>query len=83
MILKKNVQSKFSMQIYQSHITLPKIFKPVRYWVNAQLGIVLINPKKFHQNLTWGFEEMAWTKISMAIFQSPITPPKIREPGQD
>ena len=49
----------------------------------AQLGMVLINPTKFHQNPTKGFGETLRTKFSMQIFQSPITPPKIIKPEQD
>ena len=51
--------------------------------VDAQLGIVFINPTKINQNPTKGFEETARTKCSMQIFQSPITPPKIIEPERD
>ena len=80
---EETARTKFSMEIFQSPITPPKIIEPEQDQVNAQLGMVLINPTKFHQNPTKGFGETARTKFSMEIFQSPITPPKIIEPEQD
>ena len=65
------------LKYFKSPITLSKTIKLEQYQVNAQLVIVLINPKKFHKNPSKGFEEFVWTKFSMAIFQSPITPLKI------
>ena len=69
----KKPQTKFSKEIFQSPITPLKLIKREWDYVNAQLGIVLINPTKFHQNPTKSFEEFARTKFSMEIFQSPIT----------
>ena len=47
-----------------------KIIEPERDYVNAQLGIVLINPTKFHQNPTKGCEEFAGTTFSKKKIQS-------------
>jgi hypothetical protein len=45
------------MDLVHSPLTPLKIIEPEWDLVTAQLGIVLINPTKFHQYLTKGFEE--------------------------
>ena len=58
------------MQIFQSPTTPSKIFEPERDQITAQLGIVLINPTKFHQNPTKGCEEFVQTKFQWNISKS-------------
>ena len=68
--------------ISKSHNSAKIHWIGTRLWY-AQLGIVLINPTKFHEYPTKGYRETACTKFSMEIFQSPITPQKIIELEQD